>query len=134
MLNNRLRFLSRMIYPFVLPLAKKTGIDAYFLNNLYNTNEKEFDRIEKLADYLENDRLGITPRLSKTEILSLANDQECLNLQACYPFIKQGWVTVDEAKTLSEDNRVKLLTQNDESFVKDVFKQNQQQQLPRLRG
>jgi len=80
--------------------------------DIYRNNEPNFDRISNLKCYIKNHIQNTNPHaaLSLEQAFELT-PQETSNLATCYPYVSSQDLSIEEVKTLSEDERQILMVQ-----------------------
>ena len=85
----------------------------------YDANDGYFNRVNYLEHYIENNRLGEEPSLTIKQALATTR-QEAINLLTAYRYIKSNYLTIDEAKALTESER-QILNVYDKSMQNNMI-------------
>ncbi|MBA3660749.1 MAG: J domain-containing protein [Gammaproteobacteria bacterium] len=96
-------------YYFLHSIAEDIGLDLSYITECYKKDDGRYDRLSGLRVYLENFKTKSNPALSINEALN-TTDQEMTNLITCTILIEERYLSMDQAKALSETERLAIAT------------------------
>ena len=92
---------------FIRVPAIHMGLDPQILMNYFQHDDASYSKIKNLEAYIENNHLNIKPHASLTLEEALATTrQESMNLFTAYLVVEAGLLTLNEARGLTEDERM----------------------------
>lgn len=93
---------------FLSALARETHLDLGYIGHCFFNEKDKFSRIDSLKKYLSNHHTNTEPGLSLNEVLNTTYE-EYINLDAAYHLIEKKFLTIVEAKALTERQRKPIL-------------------------
>lgn len=102
-------------YFFLKSLAEETFLGLGYIAQCFYDDDGKFSRIDSLKEFLKNHLTNTGPGMSLNEVLNTSH-QEYINLSIARPLIERKFLTIDEAKALTEGQRRSIISCEDYSF------------------